>query len=73
MKLSISILSLLCVLSAPILSLCSNTQQLISNADLKVPGDSPLEYCEADHTSDILTLEYFNVDPNPPLPYGCPL
>ena len=69
MKLLISVLSLLCLLSAPTLSLCRNTQQLSTTPDLKVPGDSPLQYCEENRSADILTLYYFNVDPNPPLPY----
>jgi len=72
MKLSISILSLLCLLSAPTLSLSKKIQHLISTTGLNVPGDSPLQYCEADQSSDILTLEYFNVDPNPPQPYAQP-
>jgi hypothetical protein len=69
MKLSISILSLLFLFSAPTLSLLSKSQELTTDASLKVPGDSPLQYCEADQSTDILTLEYFNVDPNPPMPY----
>ncbi len=71
MKLSVSVLSLLCLLCAPTLSVCrSNTHQLSRTVDLKVPGDSPLQYCEEDRSSDILTLDYFNVDPNPPQPYA---
>lgn len=35
--------------------------------DLKVPGDSPLEYCKADHPNDVLTIESVDLSPNPPL------
>jgi len=34
---------------------------------LKVPGDSPLEFCDADISSDLLTVEHVNLTPNPPL------
>jgi hypothetical protein len=73
MKLSISILSLFCLFCAPTLSLTYYNSKLVSaTIDLKVPGDSPLQYCDEDRSKDILTVEYFNVDPNPPMPYFFP-
>ncbi|OAA68401.1 ml domain containing protein [Niveomyces insectorum RCEF 264] len=39
-----------------------------SGADesLKVPGQSPLEFCPKDHTDDLLTIQSVNLSPNPP-------
>lgn len=34
---------------------------------LKVPGESPLQFCE-DPKDDILELKSVDLDPNPPLP-----
>lgn len=34
--------------------------------DVKVPGDSPLEFCSPDHSDDILTIESVDLVPNPP-------
>lgn len=31
-------------------------------------GENPLHHCKADHSSDILSLEYVNLTPNPPSP-----
>lgn len=69
MNLSASILSLLCIISALSLAVCSKSEPAISTDSLKVPGESPLEYCTKDRADDILAIEYFNVDPNPPLVY----
>jgi len=41
-------------------------QSVLSDDDLKIPGDSPLEYCEADHQDDILTIKEVVLAPNPP-------
>lgn len=35
--------------------------------DLKVPGDSPLTFCDSDHSKDVLTIESVDLSPNPPL------
>ncbi|THV49468.1 hypothetical protein BGAL_0193g00070 [Botrytis galanthina] len=35
-------------------------------ADNAVPGNNPLTYCNADRSSDILSLDHVNLNPNPP-------
>ncbi len=40
--------------------------QRVLDDDRSVPGDNPLEYCQADTTKDILTIDYVNLKPNPP-------
>ena len=35
---------------------------------LKVPGESPLEFCNADHDDELLTIEKVDLAPNPPKP-----
>ncbi|KAF3062479.1 Phosphatidylglycerol/phosphatidylinositol transfer protein [Daldinia childiae] len=32
----------------------------------KVPGDSPLEFCDSDHSNDIIKIESVDLLPNPP-------
>ncbi|KAI2607304.1 phosphatidylinositol/phosphatidylglycerol transfer protein [Hypoxylon fragiforme] len=32
----------------------------------KVPGDSPLEFCDSDHSKDIVHIENVDLSPNPP-------
>lgn len=36
---------------------------------LKIPGDNPLEYCQASHESDLVTIDHVNLTPNPPKAY----
>lgn len=38
----------------------------------KVPGDSPLEFCDGDHSKDIITIEKVDLSPNPPQTYVLP-
>ncbi|KAI1172391.1 phosphatidylinositol transfer protein [Nemania sp. FL0916] len=38
----------------------------------KVPGDSPLEFCDKDHSKDIVSIERVDLLPNPP-ETGAPL
>ncbi|KAI9839223.1 MAG: Phosphatidylglycerol/phosphatidylinositol transfer protein [Sarea resinae] len=38
---------------------------LDDDTDLRVPGDSPLEFCQKT-TDDILEIDHVNLDPNPP-------
>ncbi|PKS08828.1 hypothetical protein jhhlp_003437 [Lomentospora prolificans] len=35
--------------------------------DVKVPGNSPLEFCAPEHDNDILTIKSVDLSPNPPL------
>ncbi|KHO00591.1 phosphatidylglycerol / phosphatidylinositol transfer protein [Metarhizium album ARSEF 1941] len=39
---------------------------------LKVPGDSPLEFCNANRDHDVVQIERVDISPNPPQP-GKPL
>lgn len=38
----------------------------IANQDLKVPGESPLEFCPNDHSQDVVTIDSVDLSPNPP-------
>lgn len=35
--------------------------------DLKVPGDSLVEFCNANRENDILQIEKLDISPNPPI------
>jgi hypothetical protein len=37
-----------------------------ANDDLKVPGENPLEFCFADRSRDLLTIDKVDLSPNPP-------
>ncbi|KAI0022717.1 phosphatidylglycerol/phosphatidylinositol transfer protein [Xylariomycetidae sp. FL0641] len=43
----------------------SSKDAVISEAQ-KVPGDSPLEFCDTDHSKDIVSIEKVDLLPNPP-------
>ncbi|KAB8292314.1 hypothetical protein EYC80_008056 [Monilinia laxa] len=69
MKFSISLITLLfssTLVAAEGLSLFGNGQKVIDDKGGAVPGNNPLTYCKADHSSDILKLDHVNLDPNPP-------
>lgn len=67
MKFSGSFLTLLLssLVAADSLPLFGGKQQILDGS-LSVPGESPLEYCQANHDSDVLTIDYVNLQPNPP-------
>lgn len=44
----------------------------IANQDLKVPGESPLEFCPNDHSQDVVTIDSVDLSPNPPEAYVLP-
>jgi len=44
-------------------------QAVITDDDLKIPGDSPLELCPKEHDKDIVTIQSVNLTPNPPQAY----
>jgi hypothetical protein len=54
------------VASARGLSFFGHDQDVIINEAQKVPGDSPLEFCDTDHSDDIATIESVDLSPNPP-------
>ncbi|OTB08074.1 hypothetical protein M426DRAFT_52501 [Hypoxylon sp. CI-4A] len=43
-----------------------NSQDVIATDAKKVPGDSPLEFCDTDHSKDIVKIESVDLLPNPP-------
>lgn len=36
--------------------------------DLKIPGESPLEFCPGDHSKDLVEITKVDLSPNPPKP-----
>ena len=62
--LSLLTLFLSCIAVSNTLSLFGSDQQVL-DGDLSVPGDNPLFYCQKTD-SDILQIDYVNLDPNPP-------
>jgi len=73
MNLRHALLSLLLssLVAAESLSFFGGSQSVLDDHP-KVPGDSPLTYCEAGHENNILVIDHVNLTPNPPLP-GKPL
>lgn len=47
----------------------SGSQDVIVNDANRVPGDSPLEFCDSDHSKDIVHIEQVDLLPNPPEAY----
>ena len=60
-------------LSAGVVSAGSSwfsSQDVIETNDAaKVPGDNPLEFCDTDHSKDIVHIEKVDLLPNPPEAY----
>ncbi|KAI1386335.1 phosphatidylinositol/phosphatidylglycerol transfer protein [Hypoxylon trugodes] len=42
------------------------SQEIVTKDVEKVPGDSPLEFCDTDHSNDIIKIESVDLSPNPP-------
>lgn len=65
----------LCLLAAGLAPAAAATlgargdQSVIANDDLKIPGESPLELCDQDHTEDIVRITSVDLLPNPPKAY----
>jgi hypothetical protein len=53
-------------------SIARHDQSVLLNDDLKVPGDSPLEFCPKEHVEDIVQIESVDLLPNPPKAYVVP-
>jgi hypothetical protein len=68
MKFSTSLFTLLLstIVASEGLSFFGGDQHVLD--DLAVPGESPLEYCQATHEDDILIIQHVNLTPNPPSP-----
>jgi hypothetical protein len=64
MRLQVALAALYSAASA--LSIYGGDQTAIANDDLKIPGDSPLELCEGDHSDDLLKITSVDLEPNPP-------
>ena len=41
-------------------------QSLVKRDSFKVPGENPLEFCDADRDEDILSIDKVTLTPNPP-------
>ncbi|POR39469.1 Phosphatidylglycerol/phosphatidylinositol transfer protein [Tolypocladium paradoxum] len=66
MRFSVACLSA-CLAPAAALSIFNgNAPDVIANEDLKIPGESPLEHCNVQHDSDIITIKRVDLVPNPP-------
>lgn len=54
-----------------LLSIClaPATALSILDDDNKIPGESPLELCQGDHSSDLITIKNVDLAPNPPKAY----
>ena len=57
-----------CLASAEALSVFNGRgpNAIASDDGKKVPGESPLEFCEAEHADDIVKIEKVDLSPNPP-------
>ncbi|KAI0899675.1 phosphatidylinositol/phosphatidylglycerol transfer protein [Annulohypoxylon nitens] len=42
------------------------SQDVVAKDAQKVPGESPLEFCDTDHSKDIIKIESVDLSPNPP-------
>lgn len=69
MKFSTSLFTLLLstIVASEGLSFFGGDQHVLDDG-LAVPGESPLEYCQATHEDDILIIQHVNLTPNPPSP-----
>lgn len=45
------------------------TGDVAVNGAEKVPGDSPLQFCDGDHARDVVRIEKVDLLPNPPESY----
>jgi hypothetical protein len=43
--------------------------QRVLDESLRVPGESPLEFCQPNHDDDLLVIDHVNLLPNPPAAY----
>lgn len=67
MRLSTAVLALAAA-SAHALNVYRNDgQSLVKRNELDVPGQNPLQFCDADRTDDIITIDEVILTPNPPL------
>jgi len=74
MRFSTAIVGLLSATAVPTTAFsifADSKQSVLADDDVQVPGDSPLEYCDADHNDDILTIKEVVLAPNPPQAYVC--
>ncbi|KAJ2983841.1 hypothetical protein NQ176_g395 [Zarea fungicola] len=58
----------LCLSPATALSIFNDKAgAALDDNDNKIPGNSPLEFCNGDHSDDLITIEKVDLSPNPPL------
>ncbi|KAI0014335.1 ML domain-containing protein [Xylariaceae sp. FL0662B] len=66
MRLSVAYVAALTASCVTAASWFGSSQEIVVNAAEKVPGDSPLEFCDSDHSKDIVKIESVDLLPNPP-------
>ncbi|TGO30022.1 hypothetical protein BPAE_0008g00140 [Botrytis paeoniae] len=66
MKFSLSVVTLLFSSTFVAASPFFSNGQTVLDDKAAVPGNNPLTYCKPDHSSDILSLDHVNLNPNPP-------
>jgi len=44
-----------------------NAPATLDDPDLDIPGESPLKFCSADRSKDLVTIERVDLTPNPPV------
>lgn len=47
------------------------SQEVVVKDAQQVPGESPLVFCDTDHSNDIVKIESVDLLPNPPETYVC--
>jgi len=68
MRFSTTVACLSACLAAPATAVAIWGDSVSALGGLKVPGESPLEFCNADRDDDLVVFEKIDVAPNPPKP-----
>jgi len=55
--------------SASGLSLFRGDSDVTINQDLDIPGESPIQLCDTDHSDDLVKITSIDLLPNPPEAY----
>lgn len=69
MRLSSFLVALAASASARALVIPPEDQVAVTFGDLDVPGKNPLEFCDADRSADVISIEEVILTPNPPEAY----
>ena len=69
MRLSATVVALLTASANGLGLWQSDDQSVIIKDELDVPGESPLQFCEATRDQDLVVIEKVDLSPNPPEAY----